>query len=77
MTTICPQCGSDRVSERNIGRTAGGIAGGVAGALSGAGTGAHWFCCTSRGDCDGSCYWRFIGEICCRCYGRSRYGSIA
>ncbi len=30
MTTICPQCGSDRVSERNIGRTAGGIAGGVA-----------------------------------------------
>ena len=40
MTTICPQCGSDRVSERNIGRKAGGIAGGVAGALSGAGTGA-------------------------------------
>ncbi len=23
MTTICPQCGSDRVSERNIGRKAG------------------------------------------------------
>ena len=40
MTTICPQCGSDRISEQNIGRKAGGIAGGVAGALSGAGTGA-------------------------------------
>lgn len=28
MTTICPQCGSDRVSERHIGRKTGGIAGG-------------------------------------------------
>lgn len=29
MTTICPQCGSDRVSERHIGRKTGGIAGGL------------------------------------------------
>ncbi|EHS88587.1 hypothetical protein HMPREF9689_05419 [Klebsiella oxytoca 10-5245] len=28
MTTICPQCGSDRISERHIGRKTGGIAGG-------------------------------------------------
>ncbi len=40
MTTVCPECGSDRVSERHIGRKTGGIAGGVAGTLSGAGTGA-------------------------------------
>jgi rubredoxin len=40
MTTICPECGSERISERHIGRVVGGIAGGVAGALSGAGTGA-------------------------------------
>lgn len=40
MTTICPQCCSDRVSERHIGRKTGGIVGGAAGALSGAGTGA-------------------------------------
>lgn len=29
MTTICPQCGSGRVSERHIGRKTGGIAGGL------------------------------------------------
>ncbi|OVZ94934.1 hypothetical protein CBW54_00525 [Yersinia kristensenii] len=40
MTTICPECGSDRINERHIGRTTGSIADGVAGALSGAGTGA-------------------------------------
>lgn len=34
MVTMCPKCGSEHVSERNIGRKAGGIAGGVAGALS-------------------------------------------
>lgn len=28
MTKICPQCGSDRISERHIGRKTGGIAGG-------------------------------------------------
>lgn len=33
MVTMCPKCGSEHVSERNIGRKAGGIAGGVAGAL--------------------------------------------
>jgi hypothetical protein len=27
MVTMCPKCGSERVSERNIGRKAGGIAG--------------------------------------------------
>lgn len=40
MTTICPECGSDRISERHIGRKTGSIVGGAAGALSGAGTGA-------------------------------------
>lgn len=40
MVTMCPKCGSEHVSERNIGRKAGGIAGGVAGALSGASSGA-------------------------------------
>ncbi|EAM2884584.1 hypothetical protein AB629_13205 [Salmonella enterica] len=40
MTTICPECGSDRISERHIGRKTGSIVVGAAGALSGAGTGA-------------------------------------
>ncbi len=47
MTTICPECGSDRVSERHIGRKTGGIVGVllgrfVAGATAGAEFAARW-----------------------------------
>ncbi len=78
MTTICPQCGSERISERNIGRKAGGIVGGAAGALSGAGTGgSNRFCCSGGGDFDWGGHWHNTGEICRRCDGWRGNRSIA
>lgn len=76
MTTICPQCGSDRVSERHIGRKTGGIVGGAAGALSGAGTGAaigSVIACSGDGDWGG--YWRSVGTVCRWSNSRSCYGA--
>lgn len=75
MTTICPECGSDRISERHIGRKTGSIVGGAAGALSGAGTGAAIGSVVPVvGDCDRGRYWRIAGTVCRWGNGWSCYG---